>query len=280
MDEGDNCRVTAVLAYCLAASYVYRLTGSLPGCNHHCLKYCRNLDAGAEEAGTLAYLDCGGCDLYRNVFAERVVPYHIAFLCIYHTCLLWIFGMEKSIKTVRMGRENCLRRIVVTGPESTGKTELSEALSLQLNAVLIPEYARSYVENLGRPYVYTDLEIIARYQMAEETRIVESAGNRILLMDTWLIITKVWFEVVFGSAPAWVEQYIKSASIDLFLVCKPDLPWIADAVRENGGEMRIKLFDRYCTEIEKFGFRYGIVEGFGEERLQNALKIIEFNGLD
>lgn len=172
-----------------------------------------------------------------------------------------------------------LRKIVVTGPESTGKTTLSEALALHLNGLLIPEYARSYVENLDRPYAYGDLEAIARYQMKEESRLTELAGGRILFMDTWLIVTKVWFEVVFGAAPEWIEPYIESAGIDLFLVCKPDLPWVADAVRENGGEMRQKLFDRYCAEIEKYGFRYGIVDGFGEERLQNALRLIETHGL-
>jgi len=188
--------------------------------------------------------------------------------------------MENDIKTVRMESTGSLRKIVVTGPESTGKTELSEALTLHLNAVLIPEYARSYVENLHRPYEYRDLEIIARHQMNQESRLVESAVNHILVMDTWLIITKVWFEVVFGSAPGWIEQYIASSNIDLFLVCKPDLPWIADPVRENGGEMRSKLFDRYCSEIEKYGFKYGVVEGFGAKRLQNALELIKSKGLD
>ena len=100
-------------------------------------------------------------------------------------------------------------------------------------------------------------------------------GRGIILMDTWLIITKVWFEVVYGTFPDWIEEYISSADIDLFLVCRPDLPWIADPVRENGGEMRQKLFDRYCNEIELHGFSYEIVEGLGEIRVQNALELLK-----
>lgn len=167
-----------------------------------------------------------------------------------------------------------LKKIVVTGPESTGKTMLSEALAARLHAALIPEYARGYIEKLKRPYVFSDLELIARHQIQEETRMAESAGNGILVMDTWLIITRVWFDVVYAKIPEWVDEYISSSKIDLFLVCKPDLPWIADAVRENGGEMRLKLFDRYCSEIEKQGFNYEIVEGIGDARLQNALNLL------
>jgi len=175
---------------------------------------------------------------------------------------------------------NKVRKIVVTGPESTGKTALSEALASQLNAVLIPEFARTYVESLNRSYEYVDLEIIARQQMEEEFRLAESCSGCMLIFDTWLIITKVWFDVVFGRVPEWIDHHISSSEIDLFLVCKPDLPWIADPVRENGGEMRQSLFERYCKEIEYYGFSYGVIEGFGEKRVQNALKMIKSHGLD
>jgi nicotinamide riboside kinase len=187
--------------------------------------------------------------------------------------------MEKGVKNFGM-KKSSLRKIVVTGPESTGKTALSEALVPILNAVLIPEYARTYVEGLrNRSYNYTDLEIIARHQVGEERRLSEIFGDRILLMDTWLIITKVWFDVVFGKVPDWIDSYISASDIDLFLVCQTDLPWIADPVRENGGEMRGLLFNRYCQEIENYGFRYEVVDGFGAARVQNALRMIQDHGL-
>ena len=173
-----------------------------------------------------------------------------------------------------MGGDSRLIKIVVTGPESTGKTTLTEALALHLNIPWIPEYARSYVEGLNRPYKYQDVEIIARYQVKQEKEISASKLTGIFLMDTWLIMTKVWLEMVYGSCPEWIEHYISIAKIDLFLVCKPDLPWINDPVRENGGEMRNILFDRYCEEIKLHSFPFSIVEGNGEIRLQNALGLL------
>lgn len=172
-------------------------------------------------------------------------------------------------------------KIVVTGPESSGKSTLSELLAHKLNAGLIPEYARSYMENLQRKYNYNDLEVIARQQVQQEKLLSQSKGNGIIVMDTWLIMTKVWFDVVFGKVPEWLEENIAAGDVDLFLVCKPDLPWIPDPVRENGGEMRNVLFERYCNEIAGYGYRPWIVEGEGEIRLQNALFHIEtaFPGL-
>ncbi len=173
-----------------------------------------------------------------------------------------------------------LKKIVVTGPESTGKTMLSESLASSLHAVLIPEFARGYMESLGRSYTFADLELIARHQIQEECRLSGLPGKGILLMDTWLIITLVWFDVVYGKKPDWIHNHITSSKIDLFLVCRPDLPWVPDPVRENGGEMRMKLFDRYCSEIEKYGFKYEIVEGFGQERLHNALLLLKSHHIE
>ncbi len=178
-----------------------------------------------------------------------------------------------------MGKNNGLTKIVVTGPESTGKTTLSEVLALKLNAALLPEFARSYVENLHRHYNYDDLELIARYQVGQEKLLTESKDKSMLVMDTWLILTKVWFDVVYGVVPQWIDEYIASAEIDLFLVCRPDLPWIPDPVRENGGEMRNILFERYCSEIDQYGFRYGIVEGEGEARWLNAMRLLKDHNL-
>lgn len=167
-----------------------------------------------------------------------------------------------------------IKKIVVTGPESTGKTTLSESLAQRLDADWVPEYARSYVENIGRPYTYQDVERIARHQIQQEAEISETTNKGIIVLDTWLIITKVWFEVVYGQSPKWLHEYIEASHIDLFLVCAPDLPWVADQVRENGGEMRNILFEKYCAEIEAFGFQYEVVRGVGEVRTQNAVDLI------
>ncbi|MEI6680146.1 MAG: ATP-binding protein [Mariniphaga sp.] len=188
--------------------------------------------------------------------------------------------MAKRTSKINMVSENKIKKIVITGPESTGKTELAKALSLQLNVAWIPEYARSYIENLGRAYEYEDVVQIARYQIAQETKVALTINRGLLIFDTWLIITKIWFDLVYEKCPEWVVEHIHSSRIDLFLVCNTDLPWIADPVRENGGDKREHLLKLYCDEIRSFGFKYELIDGIGNERTVHAINALAKHGLN
>jgi NadR type nicotinamide-nucleotide adenylyltransferase len=167
-----------------------------------------------------------------------------------------------------------IKRIVIIGPESTGKTELTKALASAYRTTWIPEYAREYLEQMNRPYVLQDVLHIAEAQVIRDKQYLKSA-NRILFVDTDLIITKVWLEVVYGSSPAWIPEYLHTIRTDLYLLCKPDIPWIPDPVRENGGAMREILYNRYRSEIELIGCEWREVEGSGSDRLDNAIHQIQ-----
>jgi len=160
-------------------------------------------------------------------------------------------------------------RIAVTGPESTGKTTLAKQLAELYQAQYIPEFAREYVEKLPEHYTFQDVETIARTQVDQYLK-TKVSPEKIFIFDTWLIITKVWFKWVFGSAPEWLEAQIQNCPVDLFLLCYPDLPWEADAVRENGGESRMKLFEEYRKELTGYGFNFIEIHGVGNQRLNNA----------
>lgn len=164
-------------------------------------------------------------------------------------------------------------RIAVTGPESTGKTTLAIRLSEIYEGIYIAEFAREYVEKLPHHYTYEDVEIIA-YRQLEQYHATECSSGQLFIFDTWLIITKVWFNWVFQRTPEWLDQQIRQCHIDLFLLCLPDLPWEADPVRENGGENRLRLLDLYRKELIYYGFKYAEVSGIGEARIQSALKAI------
>lgn len=169
--------------------------------------------------------------------------------------------------------EKRIKRIVLIGAESTGKTELSEFLSEKFNTVWVPEYARKYIENLERHYNYDDVVHIARKQIELE-EFYQNKATTVLFYDTYLIITKIWFKLVFNEIPVWIDEKIKNSHIDLFLLCNNDIPWIPDPVRENGGEMRDVLFEMYKEELNKFGFNYKVVKGSGEDRFKNALELV------
>jgi nicotinamide riboside kinase len=167
-----------------------------------------------------------------------------------------------------------IHKVVVTGPESTGKTTIASRLASFFGTVWIPEYARDYVLGLGREYTYNDIEHIAREQLRLETRYV-SRAKHFLFYDTWLIITKVWFRVKYDRYPAWIDDAIRESGTGLYLVCDTDIPWVADNVRENGGEMRDILLAMYREEIGAFGIACEMVSGDGDARLISALNHLD-----
>jgi nicotinamide riboside kinase len=168
--------------------------------------------------------------------------------------------------------EDRVIRIVLTGPESTGKTKISEFLAEKLNAEWIPEYARYYMSSLSGKYNYDDVEHVARKQVEDYHKYTQPG---IVIFDTWLIITKVWFQRVYKRMPEWLEEEISNLKIDLFLLCEPDIPWEEDPVRENDGKTRITLYNLYKEEILRLGVSYRVIKGYGEIRNLNALKAVE-----
>ena len=165
-------------------------------------------------------------------------------------------------------------RIVVTGPESTGKTTLAKQLAAHFGGICVPEHARKYVENLQRPYNYKDIVAIAKEQIQRREDSLKEP-DKWFIFDTDLIILKIWFEEVFVKYPEWIEKNIKKNVIDYYLLCATDIPWIDDPVRENPGAKRNYLFSRYRRELEDHGFSYFIVTGTELTRFNNAFAAIK-----
>lgn len=170
-------------------------------------------------------------------------------------------------KTVRNMQKTI--NIVISGPESTGKTDLALHLTKVFSGKYIPEFAREYISNLNRRYTYDDVIHIAREQIRQQ-KIAAESNTGFIFMDTWLIITKIWLNEVFGAYPDWIDEELTNVKIDLFLLCVPDIPWEYDPVRENGGEKRNFLFNEYKKEIIRWNYPYRLVKGLGEVRTNMA----------
>ena len=156
-------------------------------------------------------------------------------------------------------------KIIVTGPESCGKTTLCDAISKQFKIPYNKEYAREYLTEIGREYSKKDLLAIAIKQLNNE--------KKRFLLDTDLITIKIWSIYKYGDCEKWILKQIESQKKEnrFYLLCKPDIKWVSDPLRENP-EDRIKLFDTYLNEISTLNHKYHIVEG--ENRISNSLKIV------
>ena len=170
------------------------------------------------------------------------------------------------------GQKN-IRRIALIGPESTGKTTLCPQLAEHYKTVWVPEYARLFMTKLKREYNYEDVIHCARVQMLTEDEMISQA-NHFLFCDTELINYKIWFEDKFNKVPEWLEEEIEKRKYDLYLLTSPDLPWIAENVRENPTRRKY-FFDLYLQELEIRNFRFRIISGTGGSRLSLAINLID-----
>lgn len=167
-----------------------------------------------------------------------------------------------------------VKKIVVIGSESTGKSTLSAGLAGALDTVWVEEYARDYLLQLGRPYEEHDLLKIAKGQLALEDEKLKQA-NEYLICDTDLNVIKVWAEASYGRCDDWVLEQIKQRKYDAYILTDIDMPWVDDPLREHPlPHERQYFFDLYKAIVEQSGVPFVIASGGENERLQKALSFI------
>ena len=124
-----------------------------------------------------------------------------------------------------------MKIVVLTGPESAGKSTLGKALAQHFNASLVSEYVRDFIEQEQRDTCYADISTIAEQQLQRELA-ARAQRPELLLLDTHLLSNKLWSEALFASSPAWIERVLQEQQYDLIALLSPDgLPWQADGQR-------------------------------------------------
>ena len=167
------------------------------------------------------------------------------------------------------------KRILILGPESTGKSTLAEKLARHFAEPWVPEVAREYLEKLDRPYAYEDLLQIGKQQMQLEDKRAGGAKNY-LFCDTDLRVIQVWSQHRFGKVDPWVLEEIALRTYDLILICAPDLPWQADPLREHPElKMRQQFFEIYKQLSQASGIPWILISGDTDKRLSTAIQTVE-----
>jgi len=185
-----------------------------------------------------------------------------------------------------------IKKIVVIGPESTGKSTLCKLLALHFTTEWCPEFAREYLLVNGTDYTYNDLSTIAKGQIALEEKyesIVNSQWSTglqnhspftvhhspILFLDTDMYVMKVWCEYVFGKCHQFILDEIVQRKYDLYLLCNVDTPWVKDELREYPDEKpRQELYRIYKDILINQQTQWVEISGNYNERLQSAIEAV------
>ena len=164
-------------------------------------------------------------------------------------------------------------QIILTGPESTGKTTLCKSLSEHYNCAWVPEYARQYLSERQGMYGYADLLKMSQGQL-EVKQGFKTYAKEFLIMDTGLEVYYIWSIHKFGKVDPDIEKGLQAQRDNLHLLCRPDIKWVPDPLRESEYERDI-LFCKYEELLKKYDLPYGIVEGEGPQRIQAAIELID-----
>ncbi|MCX2718262.1 ATP-binding protein [Lentiprolixibacter aurantiacus] len=182
--------------------------------------------------------------------------------------------MEKKLKQ----EPSDLVKIVLFGPESTGKTTLAEQLAEHYKTVWVPEFAREYLQEKWDREQQTcqpeDLLPIAIGQMALENRLAKEA-SKLLICDTDLLETKVYSEAYYlGSCDPILEKYALINQYDLYLLTGIDIPWEKDDLRDKPNE-REKMFACFKDTLIKYNRNFITLNGTEETRFRKAVESID-----
>tara|TARA_B100000768_G_scaffold45510_1_gene44324 strand:+ start:4256 stop:4789 length:534 start_codon:yes stop_codon:yes gene_type:complete len=164
------------------------------------------------------------------------------------------------------------RNIVITGPESSGKTTLFEQLKTLSGFNFIPEYSRIYLDKIKRPYHHNDILQIAKQYVKEFEPV--SKNKLSVISDTDLLTLQIWSEYKYNNCHPFITENIKINPPDLYLICSPNIPWEFDSQRENPND-RLELFNIHLSKIKELGIDFEIIEGNINKRFSQAKKILQ-----
>jgi nicotinamide riboside kinase len=227
-------------------------------------------------------------------------------LCGYtaHKTGLWREYYRDFAATPQLSQENkkSMLKIILTGPESCGKTTLARQPAAHFNAPLVEEYAREFFEKKGTPqYKERDLVKIAIGQIKAEKKVLEAVNQQVtqkekaekdafLICDTDVLTIKIWSEEKYGHCDGWIIEQMSDAEFQMpnpkpatpsnfklqtiYLLCSPEgIAWEADPLRENPND-RARLFDIYEENLQFYEKNYFILRGPVSERFAYAKAMI------
>jgi NadR type nicotinamide-nucleotide adenylyltransferase len=169
-------------------------------------------------------------------------------------------------------------RVVLIGPECTGKTTLARELAAHFAVPWAAEHAREYVERHGQSLGYGDVEPIARGQREGEDAAIARAlaeHARLVILDTDLVSTLVYSLHYYGGCPEWIRTEAARRLGEIYLLHDTDVPWIADGLQREQPERRDELFALYAATLARLGAATREIRGPWVERRRRAIAAID-----
>tara|TARA_B100000686_G_scaffold345249_1_gene429492 strand:+ start:17279 stop:17845 length:567 start_codon:yes stop_codon:yes gene_type:complete len=180
-------------------------------------------------------------------------------------------------KRNQISKGKCLK-VVLFGPESTGKSTLARKLAKHYNTNWVPEFARGYLQNKWDNYKQVcsieDLQIIVDAQKSLEEKLIKDS-NKLIFCDTNAIVTQIWSETHFdGFCPLKIKKAALESDHDFYLLTDIDIPWVIDDLRDRPYD-RKKMIEIFKNKLDQYELKYKLISGNINNRMLTATKVID-----
>ncbi|MDR9399651.1 MAG: ATP-binding protein [Salibacter sp.] len=167
-----------------------------------------------------------------------------------------------------------MKKVLITGPEATGKSKLAQQLAQHFNSEWVEEYARTYLNENGPEYSRSDLDRILHGQL-DLIQQAERRQEECLFCDTGPEVIYIWSKHKYGVVSDEIERASNQNLFDKVLLMNIDLPWEDDPLREAPSlDERKIIFNRYVSFLEERGIDYTLISGSGLDRFSSALSVL------
>ncbi|WP_347905950.1 AAA family ATPase [Pseudomonas purpurea] len=168
-----------------------------------------------------------------------------------------------------------MKVLVLTGPESSGKSWLAAELQQHFGGLLVGEYVRHFIEQNPRDTCLADIPEIARGQLSQEDE-ARAQAPALLILDTHLLSNLLWSQTLFGDCPAWVEQALLMRRYDLHLLLSPEqVDWTDDGQRcQPALAERQAFFQATHVWLERHHQVFQVIEGDWLARREQAFSAV------
>lgn len=168
-----------------------------------------------------------------------------------------------------------VKRVLVTGSESCGKSTMAENLAKHFNTICVQEWAREYLKNMN--FNMKDMDMIAFMQYKLQQEALQKA-NKVYFSDTSAIETYVYSMHYFKTSSPMIDKYLalQKDNYDLVLLLTPDVKWVDDGLRNLGEqELRWKMHQKYVEVMDRLGIKYQVISGNSyEERTHRCIELV------
>ncbi|MDD1979523.1 AAA family ATPase [Pseudomonas tussilaginis] len=168
-----------------------------------------------------------------------------------------------------------MKVLVLTGPESSGKSWLANAIQATFGGILVDEYVRHFIDSEARDTCYADIPVIAIGQLAWEDD-ARAKQPSLLILDTHLLSNMLWSRTLFGDCPAWLEDALLTRHYDLHLLLSPEsIAWHDDGQRcQPELSERLAFFQATHAWLTRHQQPYQVVQGDWDQRMRAAFEAV------